>query len=329
MTPQEIATRLDDQFRLLRGGTRGAVERHQTLRRAMDWSYDLLSDDERLVLRTALGLRRWRHPGRCRGGRRGRHRRRARRARAPQRDWSGGRSCSPTTTKAALAIACSKPFASTPTSTSSKQGRRTHCSVATPCTTPRSPSKQAQVSAAPTNSPGSHASPPRSATCVPRRRWAIDHDELDLALDVIVPLCVSGTTIGYTAIRVGERTRDRTRRRHTPARPRAARPGRVPRRGRLARPRPRDRVRGPPNCSRSSAGSAAQPRQLSGTDRHRPALRNPHRRGRLRTPLGRSRTRRRRPLRNGRGAHHPRGNHGRDRHRRRGLGHARVRRRGA
>ncbi len=50
MSPQEIATRLDDQFRLLRGGTRGAVERHQTLRRTIDWSYDLLSDDERLVL---------------------------------------------------------------------------------------------------------------------------------------------------------------------------------------------------------------------------------------------------------------------------------------
>ncbi len=50
MTPAEIATRLDDQFRLLRGGARGAVERHQTLRHAIDWSYDLLSDDERLVL---------------------------------------------------------------------------------------------------------------------------------------------------------------------------------------------------------------------------------------------------------------------------------------
>ena len=50
MSPQEIATRLDDQFRLLRGGTRGAVERHQTLRRTIDWSYDLLSVDERLVL---------------------------------------------------------------------------------------------------------------------------------------------------------------------------------------------------------------------------------------------------------------------------------------
>ena len=50
MTPTEIATRLADQFQLLRGGARGGVERHQTLRRAIDWSYDLLSDDERLVL---------------------------------------------------------------------------------------------------------------------------------------------------------------------------------------------------------------------------------------------------------------------------------------
>jgi predicted ATPase/class 3 adenylate cyclase len=51
MKPQEIAARLDDQFRLLRGGRHTSVERHQTLRRAIDWSHDLLSDDERSVLR--------------------------------------------------------------------------------------------------------------------------------------------------------------------------------------------------------------------------------------------------------------------------------------
>src|SRR4029078_2397243 len=50
MSPQEIATRLDDPFRLLRGGTRGAVERHQTLRRTIDSSFDPLTDGERLVL---------------------------------------------------------------------------------------------------------------------------------------------------------------------------------------------------------------------------------------------------------------------------------------
>jgi non-specific serine/threonine protein kinase len=48
---EEIATRLDDRFRLLTGGSRTALPRHQTLRAAMDWSYDLLSDAERTTLR--------------------------------------------------------------------------------------------------------------------------------------------------------------------------------------------------------------------------------------------------------------------------------------
>ena len=50
MTPAEILTRLDQQFRLLTGGRRTSLERHQTLRAAIDWSYDLLSDDERALL---------------------------------------------------------------------------------------------------------------------------------------------------------------------------------------------------------------------------------------------------------------------------------------
>jgi len=48
---QEIATRLDDRFRLLTGGSRTAPPRHKTLRAAMDWSYDLLSVEERVLLR--------------------------------------------------------------------------------------------------------------------------------------------------------------------------------------------------------------------------------------------------------------------------------------
>ena len=43
---EELAERLDQRFRLLTGG-RGAVERHQTLRAAVDWSYDLLTPVER------------------------------------------------------------------------------------------------------------------------------------------------------------------------------------------------------------------------------------------------------------------------------------------
>ncbi|HKX19504.1 MAG TPA: tetratricopeptide repeat protein [bacterium] len=45
-----IAARLDSRFRLLSGGTRTALSRHQTLRAAMEWSYDLLSDPQRRLL---------------------------------------------------------------------------------------------------------------------------------------------------------------------------------------------------------------------------------------------------------------------------------------
>ncbi|HTS14274.1 MAG TPA: tetratricopeptide repeat protein, partial [Candidatus Sulfotelmatobacter sp.] len=48
---EQIAARLDDRFRLLTGGSRTALARHQTLRATIDWSYDLLADAERAVLR--------------------------------------------------------------------------------------------------------------------------------------------------------------------------------------------------------------------------------------------------------------------------------------
>jgi hypothetical protein len=50
MTPTEIAARLDQRFRLLTGGSRTASSRHQTLRRAIDWSYALLEPPERALL---------------------------------------------------------------------------------------------------------------------------------------------------------------------------------------------------------------------------------------------------------------------------------------
>ena len=48
---EQIAARLDDRFRLLTGGSRASVARHQTLRATIDWSYDLLTEPERAVLR--------------------------------------------------------------------------------------------------------------------------------------------------------------------------------------------------------------------------------------------------------------------------------------
>jgi predicted ATPase len=51
LSPGQIAARLDDRFRLLAGGGRPALPRHQTLRAVVDWSWDLLGDAERVLLR--------------------------------------------------------------------------------------------------------------------------------------------------------------------------------------------------------------------------------------------------------------------------------------
>ncbi len=48
---EQINERLDDRFRLLTGGSRTALPRQQTLRALVDWSYDLLSESERMLLR--------------------------------------------------------------------------------------------------------------------------------------------------------------------------------------------------------------------------------------------------------------------------------------
>jgi predicted ATPase/DNA-binding SARP family transcriptional activator len=51
LSVEQIQDRLDDAFRLLTAGGRSALPRHRTLRAAMDWSYDLLSDEARTLLR--------------------------------------------------------------------------------------------------------------------------------------------------------------------------------------------------------------------------------------------------------------------------------------
>lgn len=49
MSVEDIATRLDERFRLLTVGRRTAIERHATLRATVDWSYNMLDDAERNV----------------------------------------------------------------------------------------------------------------------------------------------------------------------------------------------------------------------------------------------------------------------------------------
>jgi len=51
MSLDQLANRLDDRFRLLTGGSRTALPRHRTLRAVIDWSWELLTEAERVVLR--------------------------------------------------------------------------------------------------------------------------------------------------------------------------------------------------------------------------------------------------------------------------------------
>lgn len=51
LSPEQIAIRLDDRFKLLTTGSRTALPRHQTLSALIDWSHDLLSEEERTLFR--------------------------------------------------------------------------------------------------------------------------------------------------------------------------------------------------------------------------------------------------------------------------------------
>ncbi len=49
LSAEQILERLDDRYRLLTGGSRTGLERHQTLRAAIEWSYDLCSPQEQIL----------------------------------------------------------------------------------------------------------------------------------------------------------------------------------------------------------------------------------------------------------------------------------------
>ncbi len=51
LSPGQLADRLSDRFALLTGGSRTALPRHQTLRAVVEWSWDLLSEPERMLAR--------------------------------------------------------------------------------------------------------------------------------------------------------------------------------------------------------------------------------------------------------------------------------------
>src|SRR5205085_9428383 len=51
MTVEQVASGLDDRFRLLTGGARTVLPRQQTLQASVDWGYELLTAPERAVFR--------------------------------------------------------------------------------------------------------------------------------------------------------------------------------------------------------------------------------------------------------------------------------------
>ena len=56
LSPAELHRRLDDRFALLNTGSRGAAARQQTLRAALDWSYELLTGEERQMFQRLAAL---------------------------------------------------------------------------------------------------------------------------------------------------------------------------------------------------------------------------------------------------------------------------------
>ena len=57
LSPQQVRDRLDDAFSLLKSSARTVVPRHRTLQAAIDWSYTLLSDHERILFQRIAAFR--------------------------------------------------------------------------------------------------------------------------------------------------------------------------------------------------------------------------------------------------------------------------------
>ena len=122
MSVEQLARRLDDRFRLLTGGSRTALPRHQTLRAVVDWSWELLTEPERGVLRRLSVFSGGVEPGGGRAGVRGRGdppRTGVRRADRADREVAAARP----TARARRATGCSTPSGSTRRSGWPKPGR--------------------------------------------------------------------------------------------------------------------------------------------------------------------------------------------------------------
>ncbi len=166
MSVAAIARHLTDRFALLKGGDQTALPRQQTLRAAIDWSYDLLAPRGARAAATAVGVRRRIRVRRGRGGRRGRRRRVARcagPAGAPGRQVAGRVRC----TERALPI-CWRRCGSTRWSASPNRARTRAPATGISNSTSHSPSMRSANSLASSGTPGSPASTPSGRTSCSR-----------------------------------------------------------------------------------------------------------------------------------------------------------------
>jgi DNA-binding SARP family transcriptional activator len=149
----EIAARLEDRFSLLVSGGRRALPRHQTLRAAIDWSYELLSQPERergsASCRCSLAVSRWRRPRRYAGAR----------GWSGRRCWSCCRALSTSPWSSPMpgtgpGSGCWRHCAATPPSALPNPARRRRCNAGTPPTCSGWRSGPSRCSAAPNKRSG-------------------------------------------------------------------------------------------------------------------------------------------------------------------------------
>ena len=205
--PRRDRGRLDERFRLLTGGSRTAVERHQTLRQAVDWSYDLLDAREQTVSRPARRVRRRLHPRRGGGGR-GRRRHRASTCSTASRQLvDKSLVVAERRPATAPAIACSRPSASTRSNGSTRRGPPTRSADATRNGSWRSWNEQltdggtAEFQWVDRLNLGSRTSAPPSPG-----RWAIE--DLELAVDTVASFdsfLLFSSAFGYAIAPSGQR----------------------------------------------------------------------------------------------------------------------------
>ena len=195
--PAAILERLEHRLDLLSAGPRDAPARQQTLRAAIDWSYDLLEPAAAAAVRGARRVRRRLAARGGRGGVRPRDARWARGARRPQ----------PRRPARASASRCSRPCASTRSSASRRAARPPRCGARFARGLPRrSPRRGAESACARrTSRSGWSGSTPTTRTCTPRSATRSPRATPDVALRLCDALWRFWLTRGHLSRRPAAR----------------------------------------------------------------------------------------------------------------------------